>query len=265
MNIRFDSEDGRRIQEQGTEHKPEPIPAHLASNPFGPSFDSSAAKARVESLVLGALTGTLPRERELLPYEAQKLRPRHIVILMDIAGGMTVPEVSERRRMTTVRINTILKHPDAQKILAALQSQSADKLSDVNARLQQYANEMLSTQVELVRTTKNEGLKQKIAADLLDRAGYGPRQKIDINQTNRFIMPAAAASAMTGALLEADRVADLDYSSFTGKDLSNPGKSLESGAGESTRPMELSEQQDHEAISASPVASPAYIEGRKIA
>jgi hypothetical protein len=259
VKIQFDKEDGRKIETDAS------APAHLTHSAFPPSFESAAAKARVESLVLGALSGTLPRERALEPYEAQKLRPRHIAILMQIAAGMTVPEASEKYRMTTVRINTILKHPDSIKIMAALQSQAADKMSDVNARLQQYANEMLTTQVELVRTTKNEGLKSKIAADLLDRAGYGPRQKIDINATNRYILPAAAAAGLTTALNESDRIAEIDYRQFTAKNLSHEAKSLESGAGESARPIEVAEPHDFEAVSASPAASPETNNARRIA
>lgn len=180
---------------------------------------------------------------------------------------MTVPEASAHFGMTTVRINTILHHPDALKIMAALQSQAADKLSDVGARLQGYANEMLSTKVEILRTTKNENLKDRIASDILDRAGYGPRQKIDINATNRFILPQKAAEGLTSALSESDRIGEIDYRQFTGKDLSAGGlkpNQLESGAGVSSRPLEVPEQPSMVG-SASPPDSPDSLEARKIA
>lgn len=263
MIVHFDSEDGRRVEAEVAPMSPT-MPVHEAQSPYGPSFESESARKRVESLVVSALKGTLPRERELLPYEAQKLRPRHIAILMRIAAGMTVPEAAIEYRMTTVRINTILKHPDAVKIMAALQAQAADKLSDVGARLQAYSNEMLTMKMEIVRTTKNEGLKDKIASDILDRAGYGPRRQIDLNAKVGMTFPASVAGALVGALKESDRIAEVDYKQFTGKNLTAPVVTLESGAGESSRPMEGTENPDHSADSASPAASPE-MGARKIA
>lgn len=247
-----------------SEQKEPALPAHEHGALYGPSFESSSAQKRVESLVLSALQGTLPRERELLPHEARKLRPRHIAIIMRISAGMTIPEAEIEYGMTRVRIYSILKHPDAIRIMAALHSQAADKLSDVGARLQSYANEMLTTQVEIVRSTKNEGLKSKIAADLLDRAGYGPRRQIDVAGTVGISFPASIAGALVGALKESDKIGEVDYRQFTGKSLSAPVASLESGAGVSSRPMEGTENSDHFADSASPVASPETL-ARKIA
>lgn len=263
MKISFDREDGRRVSD-GDEQKPA-VPAHEVGTLYGPSFESSSAQKRVESLVVSALLGALPRERELLPHEAQKLRPRHIAIIMRIAAGMTVPEAEIEFNMTRVRIYSILKHPDSIKIMGALQAQAADKLSDVGARLQSYANEMLTTKMEVLRTTKNEGLKDKIASDILDRAGYGPRRQVDVNGNVGISFPAGVAHALVGALKESDKIGEVDYRQFTGKNLSAPVISLESGAGDSSRPVDETENLVHSANSASPVASPENSSIRRIA
>lgn len=178
---------------------------------------------------------------------------------------MTVPEAEKEFNMTRVRIYSILKHPDAIKIMGALQAQAADKLSDVGARLQSYANEMLTTKMEVLRTTKNEGLKDKIASDILDRAGYGPRRQIDVNANAVFSFPASVAGALVGALKESDKIGEVDYRQFTGKNLSAPIISLESGAGDSSRPVDEIENLVHSANSASPVASPENSSIRRIA
>jgi hypothetical protein len=100
-------------------------------------------------VILGALRQTLPRDRELSAWEPQKLHARHISMVCDRAAGLLPREIAAKYKMHQVYVNVILTHPDSLQILAALQALNADKLMDVNARLQGYANEMLSGQVEV--------------------------------------------------------------------------------------------------------------------
>lgn len=227
MRIKFDTDDGQRILNEAEESAPSRVDSSSLASPVS-SF-SELGRQRVEELILLSMQGRLPRERALEVWEPQKLHARHIAMLLDRAGGCTPKELSMKFRMSQVHVNNILKHPDSQKILSAMQASAADKQTDVSSRLQGYANAMLDVKIELVRTTKDNRLKDSIASDLLDRAGYGPRRQIDVTAKGRFAVPVEMAMAMSGALAESDRVADIDYSQFTGKRLTNNAPALESG------------------------------------
>lgn len=256
MKVNLDPENGLREAEDDAA----PMPAE----PFvysGPSSESSAAaQARVQDVVLAALRGTLPRSRPLKNWEPAKLNARHIAMCCERASGATAAELSQRYRMHQTYINVILTHPDSIYIIGAIQALNADKMTDINARLQGYANEMLSMKIEVARTTSDKRLKDAIASDLLDRAGYGARQRIDLNALHRFAVPSAQASLISQALDEDKRVATVDYTQFTQRKLGEGA--LESGGLLPATP--LPEQQL--VTSASPGASPDALSAeRKIA
>lgn len=243
MRIELDSEDGMPFAAEETNQVP-----FVVNGPS--SVSTQAAQQRVQDVILAALQQTLPRGRPLQAWEPQKLHSRHISMVCDRAAGLLPKEIAAKYRMSQVYVNVILTHPDSLIILGAMQALNADKMTDINARLQGYANEMLTGQVEVFRTTLDKRLKVQIAQDVLDRAGYGPRQKIDLNASHRFVMPAAAAMAISSALDEDKRVATVDYTNFTGRKLGEAA--LESGV--LSGPQVRSEQPEP-VTSASPDAS----------
>jgi hypothetical protein len=231
-----------------------PDPATLTFS--GPSSAStSAAQKRVQDVILDALHEKLPRNRDLKAWEPRKLNARHISMCCDRAAGATPAEIAAKYRLHSGYVHIILTHPDSLVVIGAIQSLNADKLTDVNARLQGYAHEMLTGAIEVFRTTADKRLKVAIAQDVLDRAGYGSRQKIDINAAHRFVLPAAAAMGISQALQEDRRVADIDYSQFTGRKLGQ--SALESGVLASSQP---GSEQPQAVASASPDASPELAE-----
>jgi hypothetical protein len=230
----------------------------------GPSSESTqASKSRVHDVILAALHGSLPRGRELRPWEPDKLNARHIAMVCDRANGLTGKEIALKYRMSEAWVSVVLTHPDSIVMLGALMSLNADKQTDINARLQGYAHEMLQGKVDIFRTTKDNRLKDSIATDILDRAGYGARQKLDVDSTHRFVVPASAALAMSNALSESQRVATVDYTQHTGRKLGQPA--LESGVQGSTPGFAQELEQLEVAVSASPDASPAHSVELKLA
>jgi hypothetical protein len=229
-----------------------PSPQPVAVESTGTSIAShGAAQARVQEVILAALQERLVRNRPLQAWEPQKLHARHIAMLCDRSAGMTPKEISERYKISQVYTNVILTHPDSLIILGAMMALNADKQTDIAARLQGYAHEMLTGKVEIFRTTGDKRLKDSIASDILDRAGYGSRQKLDLSATHRFVLPAAAAIGLTSALQESQR--EVDYSTYTQRRLGQGAAGLESG--EIQAAGDLSEQQDFSAdasLSASP-------------
>lgn len=227
MRIKLDSEDGFKAIDQDESpdesevYSPEAVSEHALS----------LAQQRVQDVIEAALSARIPRSRPLRPWDAQKLNARHIAMLCDKASGMSSKEIAERYKMSEVRVSAIVTHPDSIVVLSALLSLNADKQTDISARLQGYSHEMLTGKVEIFRETSDLRLKNAIATDILDRAGYGSRQQVDLNASMRFVMPLAQAAAVTQALDESNRVSAVDYRQFTGKKLGEQAQAaLGSGA-----------------------------------
>lgn len=250
MRVVLNSEDGFKAQD--AESVAEEAPGR------GPSSETAVAlmQLRVHDVIVAALEQRLPRARDLKPWEPDKLHARHIAMLTDRAGGATAKEIALKYKMHQVYVNRILTHPDSLIILGALQALNADKMSDVGARLQGYANEMLTGKMEIFRSTGDMRLKNSIATDILDRAGYGARQQVDLNQTMRFVMPAAVAAQVAGALDESQKIGEVDYRQYTGRRLDESRAALESGASVPLPVSQAELEQAESVTSASPGASP---------
>lgn len=251
MIIKFDPDDGSRLTEEATEVVSTAAPLPVTFSDLG--------RQRIESLLLEAMSGTMNPGRALAVWEPKKLHARHIAILMDRAAGRTTKELELKFRMTTVHINNILRHPYSLQLLSAMQAANADKMTDVSARLQGYANEMLNVKLEVLRTTKDNRLKDSIASDMLDRAGYGPRRQVDVNAGFRFALPQSMAEALGSALSESDKIGDVDYSQFTGKRLGSSATALEGVEAVDARPVDSVVAEPNQDTGASPGNSPAEL------
>jgi hypothetical protein len=172
------------------------------------------AAERILKLVKGACEGTLPLERELHKWEPAALNATHVSMCIDRALGFTVKEVAERHEYTPRQTGVVLAHPYSQLLISTMLSAAADKVQDVSSRLEALAPEALNTKVDLLRSTKSENLRDKIASDLLDRAGYGSRKKLDVNLGTGFAVPASLAATLGSVMDESKQVASLDYSRY---------------------------------------------------
>lgn len=181
--------------------------------------------ARVQTVILQALKGTLPRDFQPGEGLPQILTERQIALVMDYAYGMSTIDLAEKYGFHRVYVQRIVNHPDAITLSSVILGAKSDKMSDIASRIDSLAPEALTVRVGLMRSTGNDNLKDKIAADLLAAAGYGPRKKIetsgDIQHTHRFALPAQAATGLRDILEESKRIGTVDYS-----------KHLHSAAGE---------------------------------
>jgi hypothetical protein len=174
------------------------------------------APAQVGVLVQAALAGQLPRARQPLYYQPATLSPVHISMVFDRACGLSQVEICEKYNYQKHQVSRILSHPDAEYLLGAILAQMADNLTDPVQRLQAYAHEAINVKVNLLRTTANEGLKNKVASDILDRAGYGPQQNINVNtrREERLHLTAELTHRIAGAVDVVRRTASVDYKKY---------------------------------------------------
>lgn len=203
MRIQLDPEGGmEKFEVQGPTETPGPQRAASLGLP-------------VADLVKAALAGELPRLRPLKPSEPDKLSATHVNIIMDRALGFKPHELADKYDMALPRISVILHHPDAEYLIAAIQGRQADALTDPIRRLQGYAHEAINTKIEILRDAKTKPeLRNTVASDILDRAGYGARQKIDVEETHRVVVSAEKLSTFENVLRESQRVASIDYTKY---------------------------------------------------
>lgn len=172
----------------------------------------------LRELVGQALSGTMVVARPLKPVsEPEKFTPVHLNCIFDRAQGMRVFEIAEKRGLSQVRVSTILNHPYAEVLFGALMAQMADHLTDPVERMKAYAHEMIDVKVQMVRDqTTPKVLRNSIAGDLLDRAGFGPRMKVDHTHAKpaQPSVPPEALPRIAGALSDLKRVAEIDYAPY---------------------------------------------------
>lgn len=177
--------------------------------------ESSRVGPRTQALMLAAMEGSIPTHRPLKMWEPEKLSPMHINMILDRAAGMRPGEIAEKYAVDFARTSVILNHPMATKLYATIMGEAADALADPRKRIEGYAHEMIEVKIDLVRNTETHPrLRNAIADDLLDRAGYGARHVVDINNKHTIQMPAVLAERLASGLDEAARLREIPYADF---------------------------------------------------
>lgn len=207
--MRISLEDGQKL-DQGEEA------VETAASGTAPRSASEIARGdRLIAVTTQVLAGEAPRGRELKTWEMQTLAPLHIQILFDRADGMRTKALAEKYGMAESRMSVILHHPDSEYFLGEVMGVTADRIADPIERMKSFAQEMINVKLDIIRDEETPRvLKNDIASDFLDRAGYGARKKLDVETKHSVMIPAAAAARLSDALDASRRVASVDYSTF---------------------------------------------------
>lgn len=188
----------------------------------------------VPELVRAALSGLLPLSRPLKQWEPEKLSMVHINMVFDRAIGLRPGEIAEKYDTAPERVSVILNHPHAERLLGAIAAKMSERLTDPVERLRLMAHQAIDVKAEILANPKvHASIRDKVASDILDRAGYGARHKIDINakNTHELILPAAHAERLTNVLEESKRIRDVDFTKFmVSKPQEGATRALSSGA-----------------------------------
>lgn len=192
------------------------VPASASPrSPFGVEPDQARRTfelTRISSVIDRALKGDLPRERAPQYWEPSVLSAAHVNMVLDRAAGFALSEIAARWEYSTAQVANVLGHPDAQTILSTILAMQAEQLSSIDSRLKAMAPEALNVKVEILRNPEvSPAVRDRVASDILDRAGYAPKQKIETEHNHRILMPAQAATGLKEALEASRRVAVMDY------------------------------------------------------
>jgi len=179
---------------------------------------AAETSARVAELIVKALKGELPRDREPLGAEPQVLSELHINMILDRVAGMTAVEIGEKWDYHPGRVLCVLGHPDAQTIMSTMLAMQAGHLVSLEERFKTLAPLALNTKVALMQNPETPaGVRDRAASDILDRAGFAPRKVEEHKHEHKILMPAQAATGLSEALAAASRIATVDYSRFLQK------------------------------------------------
>jgi len=121
------------------------------------------------------------------------MKPKHKEILRRLLLGQSQREIAQTLGMSEVGVSQIVNTSKFQQNLqlmeAALEETFVDKLTTkeiedpVRERLDSYKLEAIDTVYRLMREAESEQVRRTSAQDILDRAGYKPREVVETSHS----------------------------------------------------------------------------------
>jgi predicted transcriptional regulator len=182
------------------------LPAPAWANGGGGLVLGAHKHKALDELIQQAMRGQLPRERDLKPWEPDRLDERHLQVILLRSAGMPQGRIAEMVGMTQSWVSVVLNHPDAQYVLTRLVSYAADNVLDVKSRLAAVAGEMLEIAIDAARNSSDEKLRVRSAFEILALAGYTPKVKIESEQKTTTNVNVNVAHRLTSALRESSEI-----------------------------------------------------------
>lgn len=150
----------------------------------GVSLEGRTVKRQaLDDLMARAMSGLLPRNRELKSWEPDVIDERHMQAIMMRASGLEQNVIAKVMGWTDAWVSVVLNHPDSQYILTKMVSYAADEVLDIQSRIKAHAGEALDKVVEVMRTTQDQRLASSNAFELLKMAGYSAVEKKEVKTT----------------------------------------------------------------------------------
>lgn len=176
-----------------------------------PGGPLSAIPEDIEESFQMAMAGLLPRSRELKPWEPEKLNPRHLQILMLKATGLKNNVIARLLNVGEPNVSIVVNHPDSQLILARMLASASKQVIDVEAKIQAAAPAITERLIGIAMNSKSEQVAAKVGFGLLDRAGYGVKQKVEADVKHSLNVSPEHAHLLAAAIREASSIQDADY------------------------------------------------------
>lgn len=181
----------------------------IGSNGSAPSAAAAIGTPEVRLVIQRALKGDLPRARDLKYWEPKGLDMKHIQCIFRKALGYTNAEIAQEFGFTESYTSIILGHPDAEVIMSVIAGAMGDRITDPIERAKATAGEAMNELVNVMRTTKNDGIRRKSALDILSMAGYGIQKKVDVAVTH--MLPASGVDRLAKAMERARQIQEIPY------------------------------------------------------
>lgn len=146
-------------------------------------------------------------------YNLQKLNQKHLEIIRLIALGAKDHEIAERLNCTTAMVKYTRESPIAQRKIEILQGRRDNSAVDIRKRLDAMAPVALDKMQEILDDEKaSDGIKTKIATDVLDRAGFSSVNKtLNLDKYAEEEIKRIKERARQNGLVAEDEVEEADY------------------------------------------------------
>jgi len=161
-----------------------------------------------------------------MPYELKHIKPLHRELARRIALGQRPVDVAHELGMSPEHASIICRSPVFQRELARLEEMRDKGVTSVEAAYQEIAPVALEQLERTMYKTKSESLKTKIAFGILDRAGFGPVSKTNINFKGQLEVQRSELTAEEKRALVARRLAALRAEAEEQKRLAERAKEL---------------------------------------
>lgn len=111
-------------------------------------------------------------------YNLQKLNQKHLEIIRLLAVGMKDHEIADELDCSKAMVKYTKESPVAQRKIELLKGKRDSSAVDIRKRIQAMAPIALDKYQEILEKEEvSESVRSKVAADVLDRAGYNPVNK----------------------------------------------------------------------------------------
>jgi DNA-binding MarR family transcriptional regulator len=113
----------------------------------------------------------------------KELRTQHRTIIQMVFSGFTNNEIAERLEMSPSSVSAIIRSPLGQAYLEGLNDKAQEDTLDVRKKLTSLNKSALATFERLLdpRQKAPHAVQATIAKDVLDRNGYKPPDKLNVN------------------------------------------------------------------------------------
>jgi hypothetical protein len=181
--------------------------------------------------------GEVPRHRDLLPHEPQKLDEVHLQMVMARILGSKQCDIARTFNYTDGRVSVILNHPDSVWVMNQLQSFAGVEVTDIDSRLKRLSvkavdaiEDAFDASVEEPKEAMVMMQKARLGFDLLARNGHGPKREVEHRHRHSLqVVDKQSASLIARALKESDAIEEAEYTDadYTVLDEIAPGGGVE--------------------------------------
>lgn len=118
-------------------------------------------------------------EGSLPDYAPNELSPTHFHMIAMRAAGMRPGEIAKALGYSNSRVSVILNDPRAKQLVSRMTGDVLREFQlDVGEQIVSYAAEAAETVAGLMRMAESEQVRLSASKDILDRAGYKPKEVV---------------------------------------------------------------------------------------
>ncbi len=118
--------------------------------------------------------------------DIETIKPLYTRVAMVLLGGFKWRRAAAILGVHENTIGRLWKNPEFREYYRKLEGErnehAVENTSRVEGLFQQYSETAARHLIDMMENTEDEGKRKALCDDILDRAGFAPRQRLDVNQ-----------------------------------------------------------------------------------